>query len=427
MEKWKSVKAWVDQPSNRRKVLLSTVVISVAVTVLREILMRQPMMGWASDLIQQSSFNGDVFFPSQPPAWKDKLTALVPVVGLPVAFWLWHWRDKNVQDQIENSRKDVNLKEFQVVQLRAAGALGEEISDEASVQLQIASLQQLRGFIRGDYGESFRRPAFELLLSGHAWAMEKLGTRAVSRWVRTDGLCSSNVRQTIEEAISQLRDNLDSVARERMWIIKDDWEILVSTGFPLHHRNFDLIDLQGKSFDGLTLYHSSFVGAWLAQSNFRESSIWTSDFIGANMIGCEFSGATLSSCHCEGTNFSMSKFSGATAHSTYFKGAILESCDMKTTFVEKADFEQAVMNGLELCEEDEKYFNPKFFETTVSGLMNMDLESIAKTGKPSREERDQIEELTRNSVMPNDYDDAKIAEVWAKLVERGARKPYWMS
>ena len=38
---------------------------------------------------------------------------IILIVSAPVAFAIWHFRDENNKQQIENQRKDINLKEFQ--------------------------------------------------------------------------------------------------------------------------------------------------------------------------------------------------------------------------------------------------------------------------------------------------------------------------
>ena len=38
---------------------------------------------------------------------------IILIVSAPVAFVIWHFRDENNRQQIENQRKDINLKEFQ--------------------------------------------------------------------------------------------------------------------------------------------------------------------------------------------------------------------------------------------------------------------------------------------------------------------------
>lgn len=37
---------------------------------------------------------------------------IILLVSSPVAFAIWHFRDENSKHQIDNQRKDINLKEF---------------------------------------------------------------------------------------------------------------------------------------------------------------------------------------------------------------------------------------------------------------------------------------------------------------------------
>lgn len=134
---------------------------------------------------------------------------LIVLISVPVALVVWHFRDENNRQQIENQRKDINLKEFQKLSEWVSGAHlpeiktvskttqksssedGVEITEQTTEQseeyakkpdaadfdtfskrdgavaLQISAIYNLLPFFRGDYGESFRRPAFNLLKS--AW------------------------------------------------------------------------------------------------------------------------------------------------------------------------------------------------------------------------------------------------------------------
>lgn len=134
---------------------------------------------------------------------------IILIVSAPVAFVIWHFRDENNRQQIENQRKDINLKEFQKLSEWVSGAHlpeiktvsettqksnskdGAEIIEQTTEQseeyakkpdtadfdtfskrdgavaLQISAIYNLLPFFRGDYGESFRLPAFNLLKS--AW------------------------------------------------------------------------------------------------------------------------------------------------------------------------------------------------------------------------------------------------------------------
>lgn len=83
--------------------------------------------------------------------------------GLPILFVLWAFRDSNERSKIENTRKDVNLREFQELQARASGLFPLDSPDVAVESLQTASIYQLGAFLRGEYGGNFQRPTFEIL------------------------------------------------------------------------------------------------------------------------------------------------------------------------------------------------------------------------------------------------------------------------
>lgn len=144
---------------------------------------------------------------------------IILIVSAPVAFAIWHFRDENNRQQIENQRKDINLKEFQKLSEWVSGAHLPEIKTvskttnkcnlkndaeivrqstlpieytteeteeyskkpniahfdtfskrDGAVALQISAIYNLLPFFRGDYGESFRLPAFNLLKS--AWQFD---------------------------------------------------------------------------------------------------------------------------------------------------------------------------------------------------------------------------------------------------------------
>lgn len=254
-------------------------------------------MSWLRNLVLQSQFLGDLFFPNDSPEWKDKLAALLPIIGLPVAFWLWFWRDQNAQSTIESSRKDVNLKEFQHVFNSASGLFGSDVDESAKITTQIAALYHLRDFLRGEYGDSFRRPALELFLAGHRQAVAKSGLAQLlieRRKSRSTKILSIN------ECISSAREKLSEVDVARMNIIREEHKYIFGSEFPLFNRCFDFIDL-GYGHD---FYHILIT----PESNFRGSS-----FIGSNMSsliandcdfeGCDFRGSTLNYCELKNSRF----------------------------------------------------------------------------------------------------------------------------
>ncbi len=100
MKGWlKRLDDWTN--AHRPWALLGVVVITVAVVA---------FLNWAtgSDLFRQFFFprHCDPKFLAKcdPLEWKELFQAAVLLLGLPIAFMLWHWRDRNVRDQIDNAR-----------------------------------------------------------------------------------------------------------------------------------------------------------------------------------------------------------------------------------------------------------------------------------------------------------------------------------
>ena len=249
-----------------------------------------------------------------PLAWKDLFQAAILILGLPVAFLLWHWRDRNVRDQIENARKDINLKEFQEVQLRAAGALDEKLPEEAREQLQIAALHQLRGFLRGEYGESFERPAFELLLAGHAAAMERVGLlEAINTW-RANSPQIQSMGDEVRLEIQQAKKRWNAIDRERARIIADEWRAVFNKKWPLRGRRFDGIKLpEDAVLDGLNLIGSVFIDAHLGP-HLEGVELFGAHLEGAWLEFASLKGAYLNNAHLEGAYLTGARLEGANLH-----------------------------------------------------------------------------------------------------------------
>jgi uncharacterized protein YjbI with pentapeptide repeats len=321
MKGWlKRLDNWVYQ--NRALSLLLTVAVTVVIVSLAN---------WASgsDLFRQFFFPKicDKSLPAacDPLEWKDLFQAALLVLGLPVAFLLWHWRDTNVRDQIaeqrnqveeqakqvENSRRDINLKEFQEVQLRAAGALDKKLPQEAREQLQIAALHQLRGFLRGEYGKSFRRPAFELLMAGHAAAMQTVGIEVVQR--QLEGASASEVSDKVQESKLLLQSRLTKVDLERMSILEEEWQAIFECSFPLSNRRFDLLCFrQLKIPPDVNFLGSSFFGTMMVRATLRNICFNSVKMEGAVLCSAILEGSSFASARLDGADFSNANMSDVT-------------------------------------------------------------------------------------------------------------------
>ncbi|RDE86570.1 pentapeptide repeat-containing protein [Aggregatibacter aphrophilus] len=136
-------------------------------------------------------------------------TLFTLVISSPIAFIIWYFRDKNSSHQIENARKDTNLKEFQklaewisgshlieskvIIKEKSSLSSSEKETEktleytepqnllltthskqEGAVGLQIAAIYNLLPFYRGERGVDFRLPAFNLLISSWLALQQKL-------------------------------------------------------------------------------------------------------------------------------------------------------------------------------------------------------------------------------------------------------------
>lgn len=293
--------------------------------------------------------------PAEVSFWSALVYNLVLAMGLPVAFLVWHWRDRNARDQIEqqrrqveNARKDTNLKEFLEVQGRAVGLFDEKMSQGAREQLQIAALHQLRGFLRGEYGDAFRRPAFELILAGHAEAMDRIGMRLIQKKFSQDKLKPD--RKAILQIREEKSNDLDRVMKERIGIIRDEAKAIFESGFPLTGRTWDFCDFQGiQVLNPIRLDRGRFLFA----------NFWGAQFEAAGLRFAHLDGATLSRARLERADFAWASLQGAD-----LSGSILTNADFT-----RADLRQCYLNRTNL--EESNLFRVDLSDATLS-IVNLD-------------------------------------------------------
>ena len=325
---------------------------------------------------------------------------IILVVSAPVAFVIWHFRDENNRQQIENQRKDINLKEFQKLSEWVSGAHLPEIKTldkttqkeglkgkgeidgefqlierttekteeygtkpyiggfdtfgkrEGAVALQISAVYNLLPFFRGDYGESFRRPAFNLLKS--AW--QAMQQDSLKKWETANS--SSNKQQEIiwkqEEIIEELRRKATSpmgVALTHVLLSLDQKNMQLNLrDFPemlpnlcLAGMNFHLsgVDEKARNWSGLNLSGVDFRGAHLRKVQFEESQLYGANLQDADLSGAKLQGANLDEAKLQGTNLGEAKLQGANLGEANLQGANLILADLQGANLSRADLQGA--------------------------------------------------------------------------------------
>lgn len=289
---------------------------------------------------------------------------IILIVSAPVAFVIWHFRDENNRQQIENQRKDINLKEFQKLSEWVSGAHLPEIKTvskttqksslkdgvevvektterseeyskkpntadfdtfskrEGAVALQISAIYNLLPFFRGDYGESFRLPAFNLLKS--AWqAMQQ------------DSLNQLEVDNLSDEKRTEIIVDLVKKANRPI-------------GVALTHILLSLN--QGNTKLNLRDFPEMLPNICLAGMNFSLGGVSkiAKDLSGLNLNGIDLRGSFSIEVQFQGSQLFMAKLQYAQLSSVNFQNADLSLANLQNADLQNADLRECQFEWTQL-------------------------------------------------------------------------------
>ena len=324
---------------------------------------------------------------------------IILVVSAPVAFAIWHFRDENNRQQIENQRKDINLKEFQKLSEWVSGAHLPEIKTvdkttqkeglkdkgkidgkfqlierttekteeygkkphaegfdtfgkrEGAVALQISAVYNLLPFFRGDYGESFRRPAFNLLKS--AW--QAMQQDSLKKW-ETANLPSKR-KAIIEELRRKAKSPMGVALTHVLLSLNQKNTQLNLRDFPemlpnicLAGMNFNLsgVDEKARNWSGLNLSGVDFRGAYLRKVQFEESQLNRADLQNANLSGANLQNANLSGANLQNATLWFAELQNAKLLFAELQNADLTKANLQNADLTKANLQNAILCGANL-------------------------------------------------------------------------------
>ena len=337
---------------------------------------------------------------------------IILIVSSPVAFVIWQFRDENSRQQIENQRKDINLKEFQKLSEWVSGAhlpeikiveknitkssfttdnesatspekkiteQTEECSKEygqkpdtdhfdilgkrddfdtfskrdGAVALQISAIYNLLPFFRGDYGESFRLPAFNLLKS--AWqamqqdSLNKLETTYyLDNEVREDiikklqhnadspmAVALTYVLLSFDRKNEQLNLNYSPEMRSNLCLAGANLYFLMETKKLKSLSGIDLseIDLRGAylfltDLPGANLFEANLSEADLTNANLSEANLFNAVLSEANLINANLSEANLINANLSEADLTNADLSEANLFNANLFNAVLSEADL---------------------------------------------------------------------------------------------------
>ena len=365
---------------------------------------------------------------------------IILVVSAPVAFAIWHFRDENNRQQIENQRKDINLKEFQKLSEWVSGAHLPEIKTvdkttqkeglkdkgeiegelqlierttekteeygkkphaegfdtfgkhEGAVALQISAVYNLLPFFRGDYGESFRRPAFNLLKS--AWQAMQQGSLKKWETANLPVIIIEELRLKAESPMGvALTHVLLSLEQKNMQLnLRDFPEMLPN--LCLAGMNFHLsgVDEKARNWSGLNLSGVDFRGAALKEVQFEKSQL-----DGANLQYADLTKANLKNANLRFAELQNADLSGAKLQNANLCFAELQNADLWEANLQHTNLSSAKLQHADL-------WGANLQHTNLSGaeLQNADLRICDLFGW---EQLEQVKDggLTGSKITENDF------------------------
>lgn len=291
-------------------------------------------------------------------------TLITAIITAPIAFIIWVFRDINSTQQIENQRKDINLKEFQKIAEWVSGLhlIEDEVTEkivnqteqettrkytqqsenlsiptfskkDGAVGLQIAAIYNLLPFYRGEHGESFKKPALNLLLS--AWlALQQEAIRYLENF---DVLTNPQEFDDIVEKIQENGRSPIGIAITQV-LLADGGENLVQypevfpnlclAGMDFHLPGLDesvlslFINIKGKDCSGINLIAANLSEARLDSASLVEARLEGARLVGARLEGASLGGARLDRASLRGASLRGARLDRASLIGAHLKGAI---------------------------------------------------------------------------------------------------------
>ncbi len=283
------------------------------------------------------------------------------VMSAPIIFVIWVFRDRNRLMELENARKDTNLKEFQQLQRWATGNIeGDKDNQDNKIALQISALHSLRAYLKGEYGDSFRRGAYEIFRASLATQHQKILKQV-----------NESKFENITAAINncQLTKQLNIIASEE-W-----FNLLINHNFPtnnisllgvnlsksyLHHRTYGkTLDLKFAQLQRADLRDAELQGANLMGAQLQEvgglrdaqlqgANLRDAELQGMNLMGAQLQGANLWSARLQGANLLSARLQGADLGFARLQGANLRFAQLQGADLWNAQLQGANLEGAQL-------------------------------------------------------------------------------
>ncbi|QCU89392.1 pentapeptide repeat-containing protein [Thiomicrorhabdus sediminis] len=259
--------------------------------------------------------------------------AVALLVGAPVALMVWYFRDQNNIRELERQHHDVTLKEFQKLQEWATGNISDGYEDGKKTKrvetLQISALHSLRTYLRGEFGEIFKRSAFEVFVS-----VLSVEHYEILKYITENSKNPSNfeIQWQIEHR---------PLARQINQIASEEWFNLLMN----HSYSLRGISLLGVSLKNTYLVNLDFTASTMQGVCFEGAELENIDFTRCLLFNADFTNARLKYCNFLVANLISASFLRARFDSVLFKSAEMQLCDFALVKSKHSYFSETMLQA----------------------------------------------------------------------------------
>lgn len=342
----------------------------------------------------------------------------------PVIYVVWIFRDANTRVQIENSRKDTNLKDFQKLSEWASGFHLPEIKQIISTKtaektkenepketntenlssredflpsessnsitrrqgaeaLQASAIAQLEAFMFGKYGEQFMQPAFLLL---HAiWIaiipQHKQDVDPIEFQESLEQLHNNPIISALNTALAgangyHLRifeDNLEGLDLRGIMTRYTLFNHITLSGCKMTGINFNYANLSAANLIGAKLEFAKLRNANLQNSELQKCSFTLADLTNADLRQSDMRGTILRAAWLSGANFTDTKIN---RHTLFGQLKDLES--RKTNIINSNEIREDVLSRGAIWDDDPEWLVGKIQDAALLEKIRQDCADRAK-------------------------------------------------
>ena len=392
------------------------------------------------------------------------------IIAAPIVFIIWFFRDHNNRIQIENSRKDTNLKDFQKLCEWASGlhlpenkvtetsktttkfvsdgdtkeTLTEQINSvekseiptksdhftlrTGSEALQNSAIAQLEAFMYGKYGQQFMEPTFKLIYNLYVSFNPNIDDDSGHLSFRTppNGI-NFEILRTISNALTGKNGEHIRLFKENLigsnlsFIncgfnnpIRLNISGLKITNTIFRHANFDLSYCVKCDFSD-----SNFSNAFLENCIALESCFNGCKFYKTNLNGAKFQYTYLSNCDfskldLKNINFAFSYFDHSYFENSNFSNTNFSNCSLTSIQAKNINFIYCNLKDTDF--ERSSFENVKFINCTVNSHSYFSSKEI--------ENNQMIESILLQSGIWDDDPEWLVGKIQNEALMQRIRKDY---